>query len=152
MPSAFKELNRLPKVLFNEKCQISRLIEERVADSEGTTNVRHWLETIARGREEESIDLGTVKGYNSIACFQMIRDEVEFNLGRLKVEELLMAMCNGRLLPTNWLNKVEYINNLANNRYSIQRNIPPSGFFFFKIFENLTKIFACILISCTFLI
>ena len=70
--------------------------------------------------EQEWIDLSTVKGYRRTVMCQEVRDELEINLvaqpdcgqqGDEEEEEeewqrILIAMCDGRLLPTPWLNKV----------------------------------------------
>lgn len=72
--------------------------------------------------EQEWIDLSTVKGYCRTVMCQEVRDELEANLtqpdsgpkGNQQDEQeeeeesqhVLIAMCDGRLLPTPWLNKV----------------------------------------------
>ena len=72
--------------------------------------------------EQEWIDLSTVKGYCRTVMCQEVRDELDANLTQpncgLKGDQLdeqeeeeewqhvLIAMCDGRLLPTPWLNKV----------------------------------------------
>lgn len=70
--------------------------------------------------EEDWIDLATVKGYRRIVMCQEVRDELDANLTKhdsgqeeeqddAQEEEwqrILIAMCDGRLLPTPWLNKV----------------------------------------------
>ena len=71
--------------------------------------------------EEEWIDLATVKGYRRIVMCQEVRDELILNLtgdavtageeeeDEVKMQEwqrVVIAMCEGRLLPTPWLNKV----------------------------------------------
>ncbi|KAK9814645.1 hypothetical protein WJX72_009229 [[Myrmecia] bisecta] len=85
--------------------QVSRLLEDRMAHAEGIQHVRHWLQLIAYQDEASYIDLATVKGYKRIVLAQEIRDEVDLNLGENAWHGLLVAMCNGRLLPTPWLNK-----------------------------------------------
>lgn len=74
-------------------------------------------------QEQEWIDLSTVKGYCRTVMCQEVRDELEANLtqpdcgtkddqqdeqGEEEEEwqRILIAMCDGRLLPTPWLNKV----------------------------------------------
>ena len=86
--------------------RLSRTVEERVADLEGLADVRHWMQLIGRGEEHEWIDLGTVKGYKRVVFCQGIRDDVEANLGPAAWATLLPRMCEGRLVPTPWLNKV----------------------------------------------
>ena len=69
--------------------------------------------------EEEWIDLATVKGYRRIVMCQEVRDELMLHLapdgadadeadeGELQDwQKVIIAMCEGRLLPTPWLNKV----------------------------------------------
>ncbi|KAL0039566.1 hypothetical protein WJX77_002084 [Trebouxia sp. C0004] len=100
--------------------QLSRHLEARVADLEGVSNVRHWLRLIGYCEEEEWIDLATVKGYRRIVMCQEVRDGLILNLtnaaanaGEKEDEEdkmqdwqrVVIAMCEGRLLPTPWLNK-----------------------------------------------
>ena len=80
------------------------------------------------GEEEEWIDLTTVQGYRRMVMCQEVRDEVQRQLacchpanhakqessaeqtdGEQHLElwqQLLLAMCDRRLLPTHWLNKV----------------------------------------------
>lgn len=70
--------------------------------------------------EEKWIDLATVQGYRRIVMCQGIRDEVQLQLegmasdsgpdtdqGGQQWKEVLLAMCSRRLLPTEWLNKVQ---------------------------------------------
>ena len=71
--------------------------------------------------EQEWIDLSTVKGYCRTVMCQEVRDELEANLPQPdsspkddqqdeqeeeEWQRILIAMCDGRLLPTPWLNKV----------------------------------------------
>lgn len=69
--------------------------------------------------EQEWIDLSTVKGYCRTVTCQEVRDELELNLPQLDCDpkdkqdeqeeewqRTLIGMCEGRLLPTPWLNKV----------------------------------------------
>ncbi len=69
-------------------------------------DVRHWLQLVGHGEEGEWIDLGTVRGYHRIVFCQSIRDDVDTNLGQGEWARLLPALCQGRLVPTEWLNKV----------------------------------------------
>lgn len=69
-------------------------------------DVRHWLQLIGHGEEAEWIDLGTVRGYKRIVFCQSVRDDVDANLGQGEWARLLPAVCEGRLVPTEWLNKV----------------------------------------------
>ena len=69
--------------------------------------------------EQEWIDLATVKGYRRTVMCQEVRDELILNLTEDPASEeeededkmqdwqrVVIAMCEGRLLPTPWLNKV----------------------------------------------
>lgn len=69
--------------------------------------------------EEEWIDLATVKGYRRTVMCQEVRDELILNLTEDPASEeeededkmqdwqrVVIAICEGRLLPTPWLNKV----------------------------------------------
>ncbi|KAL3143189.1 hypothetical protein ABBQ38_002046 [Trebouxia sp. C0009 RCD-2024] len=93
--------------------QLSRHLECRLANVEGVANVRHWLQLIGYCDEQDWIELSTVKGYRRIVMCQEVRDELDINLalpegGQQEEEEwqrVLIAMCDGRLLPTPWLNK-----------------------------------------------
>ncbi|KAL4450030.1 hypothetical protein ABPG77_010699 [Micractinium sp. CCAP 211/92] len=85
--------------------RLSRALEARVADVEGAAEVRHWLQVIGHGEEHEWFDLGTVKGYRRIVFCQGVRDDVEEALGAGAWADLLPRMCEGRLVPTPWLNK-----------------------------------------------
>ncbi|KAL4452346.1 hypothetical protein ABPG75_008008 [Micractinium tetrahymenae] len=85
--------------------RLSRALEARVAEVEGPADVRHWLQVIGHGEEHEWIDLGTVKGYRRILFCQGVRDDVEDALGTGAWADLLPRMCEGRLVPTPWLNK-----------------------------------------------
>eukprot|EP00887_Chlorella_sp_A99_P002105 scaffold21.g2105.t1 len=85
--------------------RLSRVVEERVAALEGLSDVRHWCQVIGHGEEHEWIDLGTVKGYKRVVACQGIRDDVEAGMGPGAWATLLPRMCEGRLVPTPWLNK-----------------------------------------------
>ncbi len=50
--------------------------------------------------------LPQVKGYRRIVFCQGVRDDVEEALGAGAWADLLPRMCEGRLVPTPWLNKV----------------------------------------------
>jgi hypothetical protein len=97
--------------------RVSRALEERVADFEGPSEVRRWLQLIGHGDEYSAIAIGTVKGYKRVVLCQSIRDDVDDNLGSADNNirssngnsgnmwaVLLPAMCQGRLVPTPWLN------------------------------------------------
>jgi len=97
--------------------RVSRALEERVAEFEGPSEVRRWLQLIGHGDEYSAIDIGTVKGYKRVVLCQSIRDDVDDNLGLTDNKNnnnnnksgnmwavLLPAMCQGRLVPTPWLN------------------------------------------------
>ena len=86
--------------------RLSRALEQRVADAEGPADVRHWLQLIGHGEELEWIDLATVAGYRRVVFCQSVRDDVEGALGPGAWADLLPRMCEGRLVPTPWLNKV----------------------------------------------
>ena len=47
-----------------------------------------------------------VKGYRRVVFCQSVRDDVEDALGEGAWADLLPRMCQGRLVPTPWLNKV----------------------------------------------
>ena len=47
-----------------------------------------------------------VKGYRRILFCQTVRDDVDGALGGGAWASLLPRMCQGRLVPTPWLNKV----------------------------------------------
>lgn len=76
-------------------------------------HVQHW-QCAGYCDEQDWIELSTVKGYRRIVMCQEVRDELDINLalpegGQQEEEEwqrVLIAMCDGRLLPTPWLNKV----------------------------------------------
>lgn len=68
--------------------------------------VRSWLIRVARGRQHDSVDLATVRGYKRIVLCQEIQDDAEALLGRTRWQEAILDMCEGRLQPTDWLNKV----------------------------------------------
>jgi len=75
--------------------------------------------------EEDWIELSTVAGYRRIVMCQEVRDELDLNLAedtdcQIDEEErnpnnmqqwqkVAIAMCDSRLLPTPWLNKVTSI-------------------------------------------
>lgn len=72
------------------------------------------------GQEEEWIDLATVQGYRRMLMCQDVHDEMQLQLEFIahpnkqnqqqyveQLQELLLAMCNRRLAPTDWLNKVD---------------------------------------------
>ena len=84
---------------------LGRILEERVAEAEGILHARHWLEVIARGRELDTIDLGTVKGLRRLDMAQMVRDEIEYNIGKGRWTSFLDSLISGRLSQTPWLNQ-----------------------------------------------
>lgn len=86
--------------------RVSRVLEERVAAAEGVQAVRHWLQLIGHGEEYEWINLGTVAGYRRAVFCQSVRDDVDSNVGPGCWAQCLPRMCEGRLVPTPWLNKV----------------------------------------------
>lgn len=47
-----------------------------------------------------------VKGYRRIVFCQSVRDDVDGALGGNAWADLMPRMCEGRLVPTPWLNKV----------------------------------------------
>lgn len=85
---------------------------------------QHYNKVLCLGycEEEEWIDLATVKGYRRIVMCQEVRDELILNLtddaanaseeeeeDEVKMQDwqrVVIGMCEGRLLPTPWLNKV----------------------------------------------
>lgn len=83
---------------------VSRSIEERLAVAEGIHQIKHWLKAIAEAEDANWIDLSTVKGHKRIKMTQMVRDEVDLNLGRGSWQSFLRTMIDGRLDPTPWLN------------------------------------------------
>jgi len=83
---------------------MSRDLERRVGEIVGEGNIKHWLQIIGSAEETEWIDLGTVRGYQRISMAQMVRDEIDLNLGSGKWSEFLKRMIEGRLNPTPWLN------------------------------------------------
>ncbi|KAI7844155.1 hypothetical protein COHA_002290 [Chlorella ohadii] len=97
-----------PPVADATPLRLSRALEQRVADVEGPGDVRHWLQLIGHGEEHEWIDLGTVKGYRRILFCQSVRDDVAGALGHGAWSHLLPRMCEGRLVPTPWLNKQDF--------------------------------------------
>jgi hypothetical protein len=54
-----------------------------------------------------------VKGYRRILFCQSVRDDVDGALGGGAWANLLPRMCEGRLVPTPWLNKVRHGNRAA---------------------------------------
>ena len=61
----------------------------------------------AHGDEARHIDVATVAGYRRVVMFQEARDEVEAALAPGEsAAALLLSMCERRLMPTPWLNKV----------------------------------------------
>lgn len=83
---------------------VSRDLERRVGEVVGAGNIKHWLQIIGSAEETDWIDLGTVRGYQRISMTQMVRDEIDLNLGSGKWSEFLKRMIDGRLDPTPWLN------------------------------------------------
>jgi len=51
------------------------------------------------------IDPSTLQGYRRVRFCQMLRDEIEHNLGPGSVRGFLDKVCDRRLHPTAWLNK-----------------------------------------------
>jgi len=83
---------------------VSRDLERRVGEIEGVKNIKHWLQIIANAKESDWVDLGTVRGYQRICMTQMVRDEIDLNLGFGKWSDFLKNMVEGRLEATPWLN------------------------------------------------
>ena len=107
----------------------SMVCSRAMADLQNSTSrlvyiTQHHCKVLCSGycEEEEWIDLATVKGYRRVVMCQEVRDELLLNLtvdavnaGEEEEEEedqmqdwqrVVIAMCEGRLLPTPWLNKV----------------------------------------------
>ena len=60
--------------------------------------------------EENWLDIGTVKGYKRVVMCQEVREEIRTVLGeRTCIKDFLLAMCDDRLQPTPWLNKVRML-------------------------------------------
>ena len=60
--------------------------------------------------EENWLDVGTVKGYKRVVMCQEVREEIRTVLGEdICIKDFLLAMCEDRLLPTPWLNKVRML-------------------------------------------
>ena len=87
------------------KPMLGRILEERVAEAEGVQNSRHWLEVISRGRDLEAIDLSTVRGLRRLDMSQMVRDEIDYNIGKGEWASFLASLISGRLSQTPWLNQ-----------------------------------------------
>jgi len=75
---------------------VSRDLERRVGEVVGAGNIKHWLQIIGSAEETDWIDLGTVRGYQRISMTQMVRDEIDLNLGSGKWSEFLKRMIDGR--------------------------------------------------------
>ena len=88
--------------------QVSRLLEERVAELESIRDSHHWLSVVAHGQENEWIDTATVKGHRRIKFVESVHEEIELNLGKGSVSNFLKSMIDRRLMPTPWLNKKEF--------------------------------------------
>ena len=53
------------------------------------------------------IDVATVAGYRQVVMCQEVRDEIEAVIGPdASVRDMLLGMCDRRLLPTPWVNQV----------------------------------------------
>ena len=104
-------------------CSYELAAAMRLADSFSESDILSALQQLCNCagycEEEEWIDLATVKGYRGIVMCQDIRDELMLHLatdgagadeageGELQDwQKVVIAMCEGRLLPTPWLNKV----------------------------------------------
>ena len=60
--------------------------------------------------EENWLDIGTVKGYKRVVMCQEVREEIRTVLGEQTcIKDFLLAMCDDRLQPTPWLNKVRML-------------------------------------------
>ena len=95
---------RRPRERHSALLPVSRHIEERLAKAEGIAHIKHWLKIIAEAEDANWIDLSTVKGHRRIVMAQMVRDEIDSNLGRGTWQAFLRTMIDGRLDPTPWLN------------------------------------------------
>lgn len=94
-------------------------LADSLSDSDISSALQYLCNCAGYCEEEEWIDLATVKGYRRIVMCQDIRDELMLHLatdsadadeadeGELQDwQKVVIAMCEGRLLPTPWLNKV----------------------------------------------
>ena len=60
--------------------------------------------------EENWLDIGTVKGYRRVVMCEEVREEIRTVLGEQTcIKDFLLAMCDDRLQPTPWLNKVRML-------------------------------------------
>lgn len=61
--------------------------------------------------EENWLDVGTVRGYKRVVMCQEVRYEIRTVLGEdASVKDFLLALCDDRLVPTPWLNRVGTLN------------------------------------------
>lgn len=89
--------------------KVSRLLEERVGEQEGMSEVKQWLTAIWDGSSMNQIDLGSVKGYKRLRMCEMVRKEISLNMGTGMWSNRLQQICDGRLAPTPWLNRVTFV-------------------------------------------
>ena len=57
--------------------RVSRVVEDRVSQTVGVSNVKRWLRIIANNAETKYVDLATVAGYKCARMTQDIRDDLD---------------------------------------------------------------------------
>lgn len=126
---------------------VSRAVEAIMADAAGDVDaVRAWLlragvwyipscvyqgrdSPTAAGEEARHADVMTVAGYRVLMACHQVRGLIEAWFGRGAARSLLLAMCEGRLLPTTWLGASglllhDHPKVVRDSRSDIQRRFP----------------------------
>jgi len=93
--------------------RVSRVVEDRVSQTVGVSNVKRWLRIIANNAETKYVDLATVAGYKCARMTQDIRDDLDTVLanttssrsGSLSASAACRLIIDHRLEPTPWLNQ-----------------------------------------------
>lgn len=97
-----------------------------MGEQEGINEVKQWLTTIYDGVHMKEIDLGSVKGYKRLRMCEMVRKEIKLNMRTERCSDGLQRICNRRLIPTPWLNRVT---SGTNNLYISQLEAETGSFF-----------------------
>eukprot|EP00210_Caulerpa_lentillifera_P005554 g5313.t1 len=84
--------------------QVSRFIEDYGAMIQDIPHTREWILKIDQGKALKLLDLGTVDGYKKLELIERILTEVKMNIEEAQ-GNYLSLICEGRLLPTTWLNQ-----------------------------------------------
>ena len=97
-----QQVSRRPPAGDATLLRVSRVLEDRIAQTVGVPHIKRWLRIISKNTETKFFDLSTVKGYKCARMTQDTRDDLACS--DLPVEASCTLIIDRRLEPTPWLN------------------------------------------------